>query len=267
MTEFDTTFDWKIFMVPYRQAVEELDLKFNTITQQFYETGDYSPIHHVYSRAKGLNSIMEKAAKLDIEQEQIPLRITDIAGVRIITQFEEDIYQVVKLIKNRSDMTIVTIKDYVASPKASGYKSVHLIIEYSVNTINGPQNVLCEIQIRTLAMDFWASIEHSLNYKYKDAMPENVQKRLVEAALRVHSVDEEMGKIRDEIKEAQKLFRQKSYTVNSIIDSLNILSKYDKDAVKKYYKFFDQVKDTDNILQLTLLKKEIEKETENISKK
>ncbi len=187
MTDFDNAFDWKVFMVPYRQAVEELDLKFNVIIRQCYATGDYAPIHHVYSRVKSLNSIMEKAATLGIDQEQIPLRITDIAGVRIITQFEEDIYQVVKLIKNRSDMTVVTIKDYVASPKTTGYKSVHLIIEYAVNTVSGPQTVLCEIQIRTLAMDFWASIEHSLNYKYKDAMPENVKKRLVEAALRVHA--------------------------------------------------------------------------------
>jgi putative GTP pyrophosphokinase len=209
MANFDDTFDWKIFMVPYRQAVEELDLKFNVIIRQCYETGEYAPIHHVYSRVKTLNSIMEKVATLGIEQEQIPLRITDIAGVRIITQFEEDIYQVVRLIKSRSDMAVVTIKDYVASPKASGYKSVHLIIEYAVNTVNGPQTVLCEIQIRTLAMDFWASIEHSLNYKYKDAMPENVKKRLVEAALRVHSVDDEMGKIRDEYKRSSKAFQTK----------------------------------------------------------
>ena len=255
MSESGNTFDWKDFMRPYTQAVEELDLKFNSIIKQFFSSGEYSPIHHVYSRVKSISSIMEKARKLGIEQEQIHIRITDIAGVRIITQFEEDIYQVVKLIKQRADMSVVTVKDYITTPKPSGYKSIHLIIEYSVNTIKGPQNVLCEIQIRTLAMDFWASIEHSLNYKYKEAMPENIKNRLVNAALRVHSIDSEMGKIRDEIKGAQALFRQKSFTVNSIIDSLNLLSRYDKDAVKKYYKFFEQARETDNILQLTLLKK------------
>ena len=138
MSESGNTFDWKDFMRPYTQAVEELDLKFNSIIKQFFSSGEYSPIHHVYSRVKSISSIMEKARKLGIEQEQIHIRITDIAGVRIITQFEEDIYQVVKLIKQRADMSVVTVKDYITTPKPSGYKSIHLIIEYSVNTIKGP---------------------------------------------------------------------------------------------------------------------------------
>lgn len=262
--EYD--FNWNTFLLPYKQAVGELQLKFSMLKEQYLVLGEYSPIQNVYSRVKSPESILEKARKYGYTIDQIDYKIKDIAGVRIVTQFEEDIMLIAGFIKLRSDMKVVTIKDYIENPKSSGYKSIHLIVEYEVNTINGMETILCEIQIRTLAMDFWSIIEHSLNYKYKDAMPPDIKDRLIVAARGINDIDNEMDKIRDEITDAQRLFRRKSLVVNSIIEDLNQLSKYaKKDLVKKYYKIFTEMRDADNTLQLTLLQKELEKEIQKIS--
>ena len=262
----DYNFNWDTFLVPYKQAVAELSLKFQTLREQYLAGGEYSPIHYIYGRVKNVNSIIEKARKYGITIDEIDIKLKDIAGIRIVTQFEEDILFLEKLIKLRTDMRVVVIKDYLTNPKPSGYKSIHLIVEYDVNTINGVETVLCEIQLRTLAMDFWSTIEHSLNYKYKDAMPENIRQRLVMAAKGINDLDNEMGKIRDEITDAQRLFRHKSQVINSIIEDLNKLVKYGKkEMIKKYYKIFSEMRETDNTVQLTLLQKELEKELKDLS--
>ncbi len=253
--------DWNTFLLPYTQATSELQLKFSMLKEQYLLKGEYSPIQNVYSRVKTPDSILAKARKYGFTIDQIDYKIKDISGIRIVTQFEKDIMMIAGFIKLRSDMKVVTIKDYIQNPKPSGYRSIHLIIEYEVNTVNGMETILCEIQIRTLAMDFWATIEHSLNYKYKDAMPSNIKERLVIAARGITDIDNEMDKIRDEITDAQRLFQRKSMIINSIIEHLNQLSKYaKKDIIKKYYKIFAEMRDEDNTLQLTLLQKELEKE-------
>lgn len=258
--------NWNRFLIPYQQAVDELYLKFTSLKTQYIAIGEYSPIQNVAARVKNPDSILEKAKKNGYPLDQLDLMIKDIAGVRIVTQFEEDINLIYGLIKLRTDMKIVTIKDYLSNPKQSGYKSIHLIVEYEVNTVNGPEPILCEIQIRTLAMDFWSTIEHSLNYKYKDAMPQSIKQRLVSAAESITEIDSEMGKIRDEITEAQRLFRQKSQTVNRIIELMNRLSSYGRKAlVRKYYKIFTEMRETDNTIQLLLLQKELEKEIKQLS--
>ncbi len=260
------TIDWDMFLLPYQQATDELYLKFSILQKQYQDRGEYSPIQTIYSRVKTPASILEKAKKHGFTNDQIDYMIKDIAGVRLVTQFEEDITLLYKLIKLRNDMKIVSIKDYLSNPKESGYKSIHLIIEYDVNTINGLMTLLCEIQIRTIAMDFWATIEHSLNYKYKDKMPEDVKTRLVSAANAMNNIDREMGKIRDEITDAQRIFRQKSLVLNSIIENLNKLTHMDqKDKVKKYYKVFTEMRDSGNTVQLSLLKKELEQEIIKLS--
>ena len=260
------SYNWNSFLMPYRQAARELELKFNTLKDEYLQSGEYSPIHYVFSRVKTVNSMMEKIGKYGLGFDKIEMQLHDIAGVRIITQFEEDIYILLSLIQERTDMNVVKIKDYLTHPKPSGYKSIHVIIEYEVNTIRGKQLLLCEIQIRTLAMDFWASIEHSLRYKYKDAMPTDIQNRLVLCSQRVSELDREMGQIRDEITDAQKLFRNKSLIVKTITANLNQLSKYiGKDKLKKYYKTFTAMRDEDNLVQLKLLQKELERELTELS--
>ena len=125
-------------------------------------------------------------------------------------QFVEDIYTLVDLIKSRTDMTIVYEKDYITNFKDSGYRSYHVIINYPINSIAGYKEILCEIQIRTLAMNFWATIEHSLKYKYEHYIPEDVAVDLEELQMLHFLLDQEMSEIREEIMKAQVMFQAKS---------------------------------------------------------
>ena len=148
---------------------------------------------------------------LDDVEEQIE----DIAGIRIICQFVEDIYKVAELIRKRTDMRIKSEKDYITHVKDSGYRSYHIIVYYNVETMKGTKELQAEIQIRTLAMNFWATVEHSLNYKYQGEFPEELSARLQRAAEAAFKLDNEMSEIREEIKEAQTLFSKRRST-NSI---------------------------------------------------
>ena len=126
----------------------------------------------------------------------------------MMCQFVGDIETVVELLRNRKDLRIVEEKDYISREKQSGYRSYHVIVEYPVQTVSGEKLILAEIQIRTLAMNFWASIEHSLNYKYKGVFPDEIKLRLQRAAEAAFQLDEEMSQIRDEIQEAQAYFTE-----------------------------------------------------------
>src|SRR5690606_35251663 len=130
------------------------------------------------------------------------------AGLRMMCQLVGDIETVVGLLRQRNDLRLVEEKDYISHEKQSGYRSYHVIVEYPVQTIKGEQLILAEIQIRTLAMNFWASIEHSLNYKYKGIFPAEIKNRLQRAAEAAFQLDEEMSQIRDEIQEAQAYFSE-----------------------------------------------------------
>ena len=147
---------WDEILAPYQHAVEELKVKFKNIRKEFLTKGEYSPIEFVTGRTKKISSIISKANRLDTND--IEGEIEDIAGIRIMCQFVEDIYTIVELIKNRTDMTVINEKDYITNFKESGYRSYHLIIKYPINSIAGSKEIHCEIQIRTLAMNFWATI-------------------------------------------------------------------------------------------------------------
>ncbi|TDT61149.1 GTP pyrophosphokinase [Fonticella tunisiensis] len=218
--------DWKEFLIPYEQAVEELKIKFKSIRKQYRSKNEYSPIEFVTGRVKEISSILEKAKKLDIPLNKVANDMEDIAGIRIMCQFVEDIYKVAQIIHQRDgkDLKIVYEKDYVKNNKESGYRSYHIIIKYPVQTASGEVEVLAEIQIRTLAMNFWATIEHSLNYKYKQDIPEHIKERLKRAAELAFLLDEEMSEIKEEIIEAQKLFEVKSNIISDILD--NIIALY-----------------------------------------
>ena len=202
---------WEIFLSPYRQAVDELKIKLKGMRSQFGIMSANSPIEFVTGRVKPLASIYEKAHDKGIPFEPTAYlgnELQDIAGVRIMCQFVDDIATVSELIRQRDDMTVIEEKDYITHSKQSGYRSYHIIIEYPVETIQGRVNIVAEIQIRTLAMNFWASIEHSLNYKYKGIFPEEIKNRLQSAAEAAFRLDEEMSLIRSEIQEAQAYFSE-----------------------------------------------------------
>ena len=217
--------NWKDFLTPYDQAVSELKVKLRSIRKEFRRKNEYSPIEFVTGRVKEVSSILEKANKYSIPVDRIQYEMEDIAGIRIMCQFVDDIDTVVNIIRNRKDMQVLYEKDYVSNVKPSGYRSYHVVIRYPINMADGQKDILAEFQIRTLAMNFWATIEHSLNYKYKKILPKDIQFKLKRAADAAFTLDEEMLEIKDEIKDAQTLFEVKSDIISTIMNSiLNLIS-------------------------------------------
>ncbi|GGM24751.1 GTP pyrophosphokinase [Paraliobacillus quinghaiensis] len=200
--------NWEAFLAPYVQVVEELKVKLKGMRAQYEFESNQSPIEFVTGRVKPVASILEKAKQRDIPAEKFEEELQDIAGVRVVCQFVDDIYTIVDMLRSRNDFTIIEEKDYIQHKKESGYRSYHMIIRYPVATIHGEKHVIAEIQIRTLAMNFWATNEHSLNYKYDWQIPVDVKARLKRAAEAAFRLDEEMAKIKDEVQEAQRIFHQ-----------------------------------------------------------
>ncbi|MCM3761895.1 GTP pyrophosphokinase family protein [Alkalihalobacillus oceani] len=201
--------NWDVFLTPYKQAVEELKVKLKGIREQYQKSSKHTPIEFVTGRVKPVSSILDKAKRKNIPLDRLEEDMQDLAGVRIVTQFVEDIETVVDLIRQRKDFDILEERDYVADKKPSGYRSYHLVLGYPVQTIEGEKKILVELQVRTLAMNFWATIEHSLNYKYSGEIPEDIKMRLQRAAEAAFQLDEEMSIIRDEVREAQQIITTK----------------------------------------------------------
>ncbi|MFD2117281.1 GTP pyrophosphokinase family protein [Paenibacillus yanchengensis] len=215
--------DWNFFLQPYEQAVEELKVKFKTMRSELKMREAYAPIEFVTGRVKRISSILDKAKRLSIPMDQLDSGIEDIAGIRIMCQFVDDIHRVAELIRTRKDFTFVYEKDYITNFKESGYRSYHIIVQYPVQTALGYTEVLAEIQIRTLAMNFWATIEHSLNYKFKESLPDDVRLRLKKAAEAAYALDREMASIRREILDAQINFEEEASVVATILNGIHEL--------------------------------------------
>ena len=199
--------DWQLFLAPYEQAVDELKLKLKNLRKEFRIEHRRAPIEFVTGRVKTRESILEKMEVRKIAPEDVLVGVQDIAGVRIMCQFVEDIYEVANILKNRQDFKVLLIRDYIQNHKPSGYRSYHMVLEYPVQLASGEvKQLIVEVQIRTLAMNFWATIEHSLNYKYQGEYPEEILERLERASEAAFRLDEEMSEIRDEIREALLLF-------------------------------------------------------------
>ncbi|WP_071130789.1 GTP pyrophosphokinase [Enterococcus timonensis] len=198
--------DWETFLVPYDLAVRELKVKLRGIRKQYKEKNLHTPIEFVTGRVKPVESILQKAKMRHISIDNLEEEMQDIAGLRIMCQFVEDIYEVIDLLRARNDLKVIIERDYINNQKPSGYRSYHLVVEFPVEMITGEKKILAEIQIRTLAMNFWATIEHSLNYKYQGDFPEELQERLKRSAEAAYQLDEEMSSIREDIQEAQHLF-------------------------------------------------------------
>ncbi|MCM3616842.1 GTP pyrophosphokinase family protein [Sutcliffiella horikoshii] len=200
---------WDLFLAPYKQAINEMKVKLKGMRGQFMMQSEHSPIEFVTGRVKPIASILDKATRKGISLEKLEDEMQDIAGVRMMCQFVDDIHRVVEILRNRNDFEIVEERDYISSRKNSGYRSYHVVVRYPVQTIEGEKKILVEIQIRTLAMNFWATIEHSLNYKYSGQFPQEIKERLVRAAEAAYLLDAEMSQIRGEIQEAQAIFSRK----------------------------------------------------------
>ena len=234
---------WRKILDPYKQAVEELTVKFNYIKKEYQDGGMYSPIEQVTGRVKKISSIMEKAQRKGVNLDDIKnieAKVEDIAGIRIICQFEEDIETVVEIIRKRTDLEIKLEKDYINFPKKSGYRSYHIIAYYTVETVDGAKKLEVELQIRTLAMNFWSTIEHSLQYKYKGNIPEEIRERLLRAANAVGALDGEMSSVRDEIMDAQNVNREMARIVSDILSDIENLYRLanKREIIKIQNEFF-----------------------------
>ncbi|MBS6624968.1 MAG: GTP pyrophosphokinase family protein [Ruminococcus sp.] len=242
---------WRELLDPYQLAVDELTVKFHHIIEEHRNQGLYSPIESVDGRVKSIVSILDKMQRKNVSMNDIEKKIEDLAGIRIICQFEEDIETVASLIQNRSDMTIKSEKNYLKHVKQSGYRSLHLIIYYTVETLNGPRKLQAEIQIRTMAMDFWATIEHSLQYKYKGDMPPHVAERLTNAADAIILLDQEMSSVRDEIMDAQNSSQMQSNLVKDILNNIENLYRVSSEReITKIQTEFLRVFHTKDLKQL-----------------
>ena len=224
-----STIIWKDLLQPYHQACDEFATKIKNLAAEYKSCGQYSPIESVYCRIKSPESILAKAKRKGVPLTQIEEKIEDIAGIRIICKFADDIKTVVDLMRMRTgfDFEILAERDYIKNVKSSGYRSYHIIGKYSIFTTSGKKDVNIEVQARTMAMDFWAKTENSLNYKYgKNGknLPESLKERLWQCAQVAHMLDCEMNSIRGEVLEAQQIKHEKSQIVSEIQKNMNAIS-------------------------------------------
>ncbi|WP_051355621.1 GTP pyrophosphokinase [Acetobacterium malicum] len=185
----------------YRAAIKEIKTKLEILDEEFQARYDHNPIHHMEYRLKAPQSIAEKMQKkgLEITAENIRKNLTDIAGVRVICNYLNDINRIANLLLRQDDITLVRKNDYITEPKKNGYRSLHLIVLVPIFLAERTESVPVEIQIRTIAMDFWASLEHQLKYKGHSDMSEGLRERLKYCAESITRLDEEMQMIYEEI--------------------------------------------------------------------
>ncbi|HEU0257790.1 MAG TPA: GTP pyrophosphokinase family protein, partial [Microbacteriaceae bacterium] len=190
------------FMMPYKFGIDEVNTKIQILREEFNQLHAYNPIEHLSSRLKTPESIVEKVTRRGIEPSFDAIRetITDIAGVRVTCSFVSDVYRVFDLLTGQSDLKLIVAKDYIANPKPNGYKSLHAIVAVPVFLSNGPFPVPVEIQLRTIAMDFWASLEHKIYYKYDHVVPQDLLDGLKRAADTAAELDETMERLHAEIR-------------------------------------------------------------------
>jgi putative GTP pyrophosphokinase len=189
------------FMLSYKFGIDEMMTKINILKEEFNHRHDYSPIEHVSSRLKSPESILAKADRKgsELSLEGIRSTLHDIAGIRVTCSFISDTYKIFEMIAAQQDVTVLQVRDYIREPKENGYKSLHMIVEVPVFMSDHVEQVKVEIQIRTIAMDFWASLEHKIYYKYNRDVPERLLEELRDAALTANRLDVKMERLHDEV--------------------------------------------------------------------
>ncbi|KRA32759.1 MULTISPECIES: GTP pyrophosphokinase [unclassified Nocardioides] len=190
------------FRMRYQFALDEVTTKISILREEFEQSHDHSPIEHVRTRLKSVESLFAKVERIACEPtlEEIEARIRDIAGIRIVCPFVSDVYWISDMLTGQPDVTVLEVEDYIRSPKANGYRSLHLIIRVPVFLSDRTEHVPVELQIRTIAMDFWASVEHSIYYKYDGIVPTTLLDELHHAADTAASLDQKMGRLRTEVR-------------------------------------------------------------------
>lgn len=185
----------------YSAGIKEIRTKLEILDDEFQVKFDHNPIHHMEYRLKSPKSIIGKLNKrgLPLEISSIKNHLTDIAGVRVICNYVDDIYRIAELLSSQDDITVLKEKDYIAHPKENGYRSLHLVVEIPIFLAERKQPIPVEIQIRTIAMDFWASLEHHLKYKSENQVPDNIRNELLECADTITALDHKMQAIHNQL--------------------------------------------------------------------
>lgn len=192
---------WKEVILIYNSALKQISTKLEILNDEFQHVHRYNPIEHIKSRIKTSESIVKKLKRNGYESTigNMIQYVNDIAGIRVICSFTSDIYEIADMISNQSDIHIISVKDYIIRPKPSGYKSYHMLVTVPVYLSDRIMNTKVEIQIRTVAMDFWATLEHKIHYKFEGNVPGHIKTELVECARMVSDLDERMRLLNEEV--------------------------------------------------------------------
>ena len=192
---------WKEVNLIYNAALRQIETKMEILNDEFQHVHQYNPIEHIKSRIKTPESIVKKLKRHGYEStiENMVRYINDIAGIRIICSFTSDIYRIADMIRDQKDIRVLAIKDYITYPKSSGYRSYHMIVTVPVYLSDRIVDTKVEIQIRTVAMDFWASLEHKIHYKFEGDAPEHIKSELIECSRMVSDLDARMLSLNEEI--------------------------------------------------------------------
>ncbi len=234
--------EWNRALLLYDSVLREINTKLEILNNEFKQAHQYNPIEHITSRIKSPESIARKIRKkgLELTVENIIKYVNDVAGVRIICSFTSDIYRIASSISNQDDVTVLRVKDYIANPKPNGYMSYHMIVSIPIFLTNDVIDTKVEIQIRTIAMDFWASLEHKIYYKFEGKAPAGIKDELKECANIISFLDEKMLSINESVKHYHEDFNggvaMSSDTPLPVVSADNTGSSANSlDALKSYY--------------------------------
>jgi Uncharacterized protein conserved in bacteria len=233
---YDEAEEWSHALLLYDAALKEINTKLEILNNEFKLAHRYNPIEHITSRIKSAESIAKKMRhnNRELSVENIVKYVNDVAGIRVICSFTSDIYRIADAIKQQSDVKVLKVKDYIMCPKENGYMSYHMIITVPIFLSNNMVNTKVEVQIRTIAMDFWASLEHKIYYKFEGNAPVDIRRDLKECADIISYLDKKMlslneevkGYNRDEIVEYQELMKDNYVNIlkesfGSVVDETN----------------------------------------------
>ena len=204
---FDEDVDsWETLMFLYKSALKEVQTKLEILNDEFIHVHKYNPIEYIKSRIKTPESIVKKLKRhgYEISVDNMINHIKDIAGIRIVCSFTSDIYRIAEMIGKQNDLTVISVKDYIKNPKESGYKSFHMLVSVPIFLSDSVVDTKVEIQIRTIAMDFWASLEHKIYYKFEGHAPAYISQDLKNCADAVSELDAKMLSLNEAIMQAKK---------------------------------------------------------------
>ncbi|HAB61524.1 MAG TPA: GTP pyrophosphokinase [Lachnospiraceae bacterium] len=246
---YDEAEEWSNALLLYNSALKEINTKLEILNNEFKLAHQYNPIEHITSRVKSPQSIAKKIRHKgkELTVENIVKYINDIAGVRIICSFTSDIYRIADLIAKQSDIKVLKVKDYIMQPKQNGYASYHMIVSVPIFLSNTVIDTKVEIQIRTIAMDFWASLEHKIYYKFEGNAPERIRKELKECADIVNYLDQKMLSLNEEVHVCNH---------NEVAEYKEIMSENYREMMKESYGSVIDDEDENDVASSEILSEE-----------